>query len=243
MPFKGIPFYIMNQAKAATETVVSSGLQLYFDAGLSTSYPGSGTTWNDISGNSKTATIYGNFSFVSSGSASYLTDFWNFSTYATINSTSYTNLTAITMQVIFRYTNGENPYDGAKFIAAFSGGNDFGIETGSGYNLNFSSDGGGRRSPTIYAAPDQWHFFSAVRDTSTLSISGCIDGGSRSTNTYASLSTLSWTGGWMLNRSNTGAGVTLRGARVGAILYYNRALTTTEEIQNYNYFKTRYAIP
>lgn len=243
MPFKGIPFYIMNKSAAAAETVVSSGLQLYFDAGISTSYPGSGTTWNDISGNSKTATINGNFSFVSSGAASYLTDFWNFSTYATINSTSFTGLSGLTMQVVFWYTNGENPYDGAKFIAAYSGGNDFGIETGSGYNVNFSSDGGGRRSPTSYAAPDSWHFYSAVRDVPTLSVSGRLDNASRVTNTYASLGNLDFSGGWMLNRSNTGAGVTLRGARVAAILFYNRTLTTTEETQNYNYFKTRYSIP
>lgn len=31
----------------------TSGLQLYFDSGISTSYSGSGTTWNDISGNGR----------------------------------------------------------------------------------------------------------------------------------------------------------------------------------------------
>jgi hypothetical protein len=37
--------------------IVSSGLQLYLDAGRALSYPGSGTAWNDLSGNSRNGTL------------------------------------------------------------------------------------------------------------------------------------------------------------------------------------------
>ena len=37
--------------------VVTTGLQLYLDAGDASSYPGSGTTWTDLSGNSRTGTL------------------------------------------------------------------------------------------------------------------------------------------------------------------------------------------
>jgi len=37
--------------------VVTTGLQLYLDAGNASSYPGSGTTWTDLSGNSRTGTL------------------------------------------------------------------------------------------------------------------------------------------------------------------------------------------
>jgi hypothetical protein len=39
------------------EEIVTSGLQLYLDAGNPNSYPGSGTTWLDISGNGRHATL------------------------------------------------------------------------------------------------------------------------------------------------------------------------------------------
>lgn len=37
--------------------IVSSGLQLYLDAGKASSYPGSGTAWTDLSGNGRNGTL------------------------------------------------------------------------------------------------------------------------------------------------------------------------------------------
>ena len=41
----------------ATKGIVQSGLVLNLDAGVSTSYPGTGTTWTDLSGNGNTGTL------------------------------------------------------------------------------------------------------------------------------------------------------------------------------------------
>jgi hypothetical protein len=38
-------------------SVITAGLQLYLDAGRSASYSGSGTTWNDLSGNGRNGTL------------------------------------------------------------------------------------------------------------------------------------------------------------------------------------------
>ena len=38
-------------------SVITAGLQLYLDAGNASSYPGSGTTWTDLSGNSRDGTL------------------------------------------------------------------------------------------------------------------------------------------------------------------------------------------
>lgn len=43
--------------------VASTGLVLYLDAGNIKSYLGSGSTWNDLSGNNNTATMYGSVPF------------------------------------------------------------------------------------------------------------------------------------------------------------------------------------
>ena len=39
--------------------IVTDGLKLWLDASNPASYPGSGTTWYDLSGNSDNATLYG----------------------------------------------------------------------------------------------------------------------------------------------------------------------------------------
>jgi hypothetical protein len=49
-----------------TRNQVVDSLQLYFDAGNTLSYPGTGTTWKDLSGNSFDSTMYGGVAYLSS---------------------------------------------------------------------------------------------------------------------------------------------------------------------------------
>lgn len=49
---------------------VTNGLVLGLDAGNTSSYPGSGSTWTDFSGNASNATLFGGFSFDSSNQGS-----------------------------------------------------------------------------------------------------------------------------------------------------------------------------
>jgi len=60
----------------ATKGVVQSGLVLNLDAGVSSSYPGSGTTWTDLSGNGRTGTLTnmevpGDYSSTNGGSLTF----------------------------------------------------------------------------------------------------------------------------------------------------------------------------
>jgi hypothetical protein len=93
-------------------TLITSGLQLWLDAGNVASYSGSGTTWTDLSGNGRTGTIVNRPAYTSAGAASYFsfgsgasqrTSFtyqtpiqtastaftWNIWTYPVANSDSY----------------------------------------------------------------------------------------------------------------------------------------------------------
>lgn len=54
-------------ASPPSSGVVTSGLVLYLDAGDTNSYPGSGTTWTDLSGNSNNATLVSGSSFSNGG--------------------------------------------------------------------------------------------------------------------------------------------------------------------------------
>ena len=53
-----------------TATVATSGLYLHYDAGNLSSYPGSGTTWTDLTGNGYNATISGTYAYSSSNGGS-----------------------------------------------------------------------------------------------------------------------------------------------------------------------------
>ena len=66
--------------------IVTSGLIARLDASNTSSYPGTGTTITDLSGQGATGTINGTISFVSAGQASY----WNFPTASDSNYISST---------------------------------------------------------------------------------------------------------------------------------------------------------
>lgn len=66
--------------------IVTSGLVVHLDAGNSASYPGSGTTWTDLSGNGNNATLIGSPSFTAS--PGYF-DITSDSTYVRLNKYSH----------------------------------------------------------------------------------------------------------------------------------------------------------
>lgn len=57
---------------AHSPSIVTNGLVLYLDAANNRSYPGSGNTWFDLSGNGYNFTLSSSSAFVSSGVASYM---------------------------------------------------------------------------------------------------------------------------------------------------------------------------
>jgi hypothetical protein len=61
-------FYLI---KNGLENIVTTNLQLYYDAGLYTSYVGTGTSVIDISGNNRTGTLINGTGFISSGVAAF----------------------------------------------------------------------------------------------------------------------------------------------------------------------------
>lgn len=68
----------------ATRGIVQDGLVLNLDAGVSSSYPGSGTTWNDLSGNGNDANLVNGVGYSSDNTGSMVFDGSN--DYSRINS-------------------------------------------------------------------------------------------------------------------------------------------------------------
>lgn len=58
----------------ATQSIITDGLTLYLDAGNTASYPGSGTTWTDLSGNGNNGTLVNGPTFDSANQGSIVFD-------------------------------------------------------------------------------------------------------------------------------------------------------------------------
>jgi hypothetical protein len=229
---------MLSAVKSGGIKVVTNGLGLYYDAAMKQSYPGTGNTFEDLA-SGKDATFYGSKTWYS-GNGGYFDDFFLNESYTLID-TSYsaTNLSALTMVAVVRYDEGQ--YEGVNILASTnSGGNSFGLNTRfGGYDIAFTSDGGSRNA-FVSLSQNVWYVVSAIRDVSTLSVSIRTNNNARVTNTYASMSNVSFTNGWMFAR-NRGTGTQYRG-QVAAVLFYPRALTSDEEVANYHALKLRYGI-
>ena len=71
-------------------SIITSNLLFYVNAGNPTSYPGSGTTWSDLSGQTNTATLVNTPTYTPSGISSYFTFSNASNSYATTaNTTSF----------------------------------------------------------------------------------------------------------------------------------------------------------
>lgn len=214
--------------------LVIDGLGLWYDAAYKASYPGSGSTWTDIA--SGTSCTMGGYYTYYTGNGGYFADFANFSTTYQINSGySKTGLSGLTMQAIVYFARSQ--YEQATILGSTnSGGNDFKLTP-----TGIVSDGGGRSAITSLVQ-NSWYFISTTRDVPSLSLSVRVNSGARTTNTYGSLANVNFTDGWMISANRTG-GVVLLDPRVAVVLFYTRTLSTSEELQNYNFFKNRFSLP
>lgn len=81
-------------------SIIDSDLVLHLDAANPRSYPGTGTTWSDLSGNDNHATLL--------NSPTFSNTFFSFDgtnqSVATINNIDFTSYSAVTLEVIFKPT-------------------------------------------------------------------------------------------------------------------------------------------
>jgi len=91
--------------------VVTTGLQLYLDAGNASSYPGSGTTWTDLSGNSRDGTLTNGPTYSGTNGGSIVFDGSN----DYVQCTGSLTVTAATFVTWIRRNGNQGQYDGILF--------------------------------------------------------------------------------------------------------------------------------
>jgi hypothetical protein len=201
-------------------------LVLCLDAGNPRSYPGSGTLWNDVSGNKNNGTLINGPTYNSANLGSIVFDGvndyvsstitftagqaltisgWMYSTASTVDYRNFVD-TLSTLPMIWWNSSGQIEFD-----------------TGAGYT-----------TPSVYR--NQWVYVSLVKSSGASNASYYVNG------SFAAVGGVSYsvpasTPTWF-NRS---ASETWLG-NCSTVSVYNRALSATEITQNFNALRGRYGI-
>jgi hypothetical protein len=217
-----------------------NGLVLCLDAANTKSYPGSGTTWTDMSGNSITGTLTNGPTYNSSNGGSIVFDGTN--DYATISFNSVFNVTSNPFTVIVwnKKNTSSNGYNGL-ITADTTSDNIWKIYKDIGETYYKCRTGN-----TILVFPNyvigQWHMYAFTKSGSTLInyFDGNLVSSNLSANDPSSFSNNLALGSYRLNDAQSGN--YLMDQNFSAISFYNRALTASEVSQNFNALRGRYGI-
>jgi hypothetical protein len=215
--------------------IITDGLVLHLDAANSKSYGGSGTVWNDLSGNGNNGTLVNGVGFDGGNGGSLVFDGVNDVVIGQSPSIPISN--AFTISVWVRHNTLPNQVhryltmEGEIGVLRHDGGNrsrqlHFYIKTSGTLKTNLRVNNA--------LVINTWYYIVGTWDGTTLRLyrnafqigtntpGGTLDGGS-------------------LNYSVSSGGESLNG-KIPQVSIYNRALTTSEILQNYNATKGRYSL-
>ena len=223
---------------AHSPRIVTDGLVLALDAGNTKSYPGSGTTWTDLSGNGRNATLYNmdgaNFDSADGGTLTF--DGGN--EYAEITGASDLGGFTGDFSIEFWFKGG-NQIRYAVFLEHYGPSvQRWAIQAESGGTTNMIWV---RNGSTIFetsgidALDDAWHHHAVVRDGSTITY--YIDGVSRGSETFSGTLSSGTTLG--IGKYSSGS-YHINGNLSNVRIYSGKGLTADEVQQNYNALKGRY---
>ena len=217
-------------------TFVLDNLVCFLDATDSTSYNGSGSTWNDISGSGTTynASLYNTPGFTSSD-PQYFT-FNGSNSYSEINRPVQDDFS---LGVWFRTTvnsgsanqwyNGRGILDGE----VSGGANDFGISMGAGRIMFGTGSNDTTLTSTANLNDGEWHYIVATRTKSTgamqLYVDGSLDASNSSTSNTSSLTAPS-----KLHMGRMQTGGDYWQGDISQVHIYDDVLTSSEVSTNYN---------
>ena len=205
--------------------IVTSNLVLYLDAANTSSYPGSGIIWTDLSDSSNDAVLNNGPTFDSADGGSLVTDGSNdyIQTYSDIfNPNSNFSVSFFVKRI----------GSGGSLISNTSTGS-FQIQLGGDLNVvdSFVVQIGSFSNVTV---ANTWYNLCLVRsgNTYTLYRNGSVFGSFSSSNTFSR-------GPNVLGKN---ANTEFWGGHYGVVLCYNTALTASEITQNFNELKGRYGL-
>jgi len=219
--------------------IITDGLILCLDAANQKSYPGSGTVWYDLSGNNNHATLVNGVVFSSTYGGIF--DFDGVDDYAYVADNSTLDIAGDKTQGIWLYM--DQSYSGTGILGkANSSVNGMALTYGWGSSQGFQNIAwNSANSPTLASSGtdiSNWYYVAGVQSGSTryIYVTGAngvrvasYSGGTHTWNNALNF-TIGTIAGYYTNM------------KAGVVHVYNRALTQTEIIQNYNTLKTRFGL-
>ena len=216
-----------------------NGLVLFLDAANRLSYPGSGTAWSDLSGNSNTGTLTNGPTFSAGNMGSILFDGTN--DYVDMGSSTYCNLINISVSVWVRVTSASGFFLSRYFNTTSYNGFFMYYDVAS---TKFAVDG--RESsaaylsrPTTNTYPlNNWYNVTWTKSANIWSIyiNGSLDVSSALGNGTTPFSNnIMWLGGLYQPPE-----IYYYSSNISNVQIYNRVLSATEILQNYNATKSRF---
>jgi hypothetical protein len=220
--------------------IVTSGLVLALDAANRKSYPGSGTTWNDLSGLGNTGTLTGGPNYVASNNVILFDGTNDYVSGANSASTDLT--TDMTIEIWFKI-------DGvitSDYVRIFGKGDATNRTYGLWYHVAqglwlYQRYGGGFPgasviSPSYPVNLQQWYHMVGTSNGSSHVL--YLNGVSVATGTAAT-PVFSSAEGYRIGGATFH---TFHNGPIASVRLYNRGLSATEVLQNYNAYRGRFGI-
>jgi len=214
-----------------------NGLVLYLDAANRKSYPGSGTTWSDLSGNSNNGTLTNGPTFNSNNLGSIVfdgvDDYVGCGNNSSINLTSYITLSTWT----------KKSYGSSASVAIDKGRDNYGawsllfdvVANKVEFHCRISGTNSSVTSNTSYGNNIWTNITTVFTGTNLLIyINGILD---NTTNISGTIGTNVID--FSIGKANDGFNWS---GQVANVFIYNRSLSATEILQNYNATKSRFGL-
>ena len=219
--------------------IVTDGLVLALDAGNVKSYPGSGTTWTDLSGRGNTGTLTNGPTYSSANGGSLVFDGVDDYVSCPLISSSITNITMMGFVNVVLNRKGA-------FFRNGGGGNGYAIGIGS---VNFDNNGnnvtalfpGVRWITTTTQYSAGWQMVTFILNASSV-VSGYLN---TTPITFPTGSNpVTPTSNFYIGRNlgDEPAGARAANCSVSNCFFYNRALSAAEILQNFNALRGRFGI-
>ena len=227
---------------AHSPRIVTDELVLALDAGNTKSYPGSGTTWTDLSGNGNDGTLLNSPTF-NSANGGYLdfdgtNDYVNCGNSSVFNQSGGKSFTVTCWALFNTATQVHNPI----FNKSATNGTweyTLGLNSSRGVSWLTSSNGtswiGTGVNETI--SLNEWYYYAVGFDYANQVSFASING----KQIYTSAQTGIYNGSRPFEIGRHNDPVRYMNGNIAQVFMYNRALTATEVEQNYNALKGRYA--
>jgi hypothetical protein len=221
-------------------TIVRNGLVLALDAADPLSYPGSGTNWKDLSGNNKNGTLLNGPTFDNGNGGSVVFDGVNDIVNLGIGNTFFP-IPQFTIDIWFKSSGTVDTTGTTPGLFGFT----FGIRANIGpgslfFGVDNGTDLNGLSISGTFRTDNNWYNATFYHTGANMGI--YINGIFINSTNRTWSGTSRWpTNDWNLGRDNNNPNQFYPGY-ISSCKIYNRVLTATEVLQNYNATKGRYGL-